>query len=53
MSVWFYDYAEFGAGWLVLFDGQNTYWDDDMNASSGYSIESLKANGRFVYIGEL
>jgi hypothetical protein len=41
---------------LVLWDGENTYWSEEMIPSGGYTklgyINKL-INSRFTYIGEL
>lgn len=61
MTLWFYSFYSrkplLWDGWLVLFDGENTYWHDGMMPSSGY--EKLKTKkkyetqcGTFFYIGE-
>ncbi len=61
MSVWFYNFKSknprLWEGWIVLFDGENTYWSEEMKPSCGYV--GLKAKtfvasaGIFYYIGEL
>jgi hypothetical protein len=41
---------------LVLWDGENTYWTEEMKPSDGYKNihkYSRMINARFVYIGEL
>lgn len=42
---------------LILWDGQYTYWDDDMRPSTGYTKIRFKWCSepmacRFVYVGE-
>lgn len=59
MSVWFYQYGESDWGNLVLFDGENTYWNSDMTPSSGYSRKGKELYMNkyyrcgFTYLGEL
>lgn len=56
MSVWFY--PKLGEG-LVLFDGEATYWTDDMIPSRGYFRKGKKLYlykchlTDLIYIGEL
>ena len=43
---------------LVLFDGENTYWSDEMRPSGGYFKETIDkyrpdSKSQFFYIGEL
>lgn len=58
MKVLIYEFAGSNNSWIVLWDGESTYWNGKMKPSSGY--KNLKLNkvcqvtkGRFVYIGEL
>lgn len=60
MSVWFYTYKSrkrlLWDGWIVLFDGSNTYWTEEMRPSGGYSESKLKRGsdfGVFIRLGEL
>lgn len=57
MSVWLYDHERCGWLWqLILFDGENTYWIDEMKPSGGYSKKKLlddHIEGSLFYIGEL
>ena len=40
--------------WLVLWDGENTYWTDEMKGSGVYNgtLEEMEAEG-FTLVGEL
>lgn len=41
---------------IVLWDGLNTYWTEEMKPSSGYAkihFNKWRNNSRFVFIGEL
>ncbi len=60
MSVWLY-YSP-NCDWLaqlVLFDGENTYWSDNMRPSNGYTESRLRNSyrrrgvGYFKKIGNL
>jgi hypothetical protein len=58
MSVFYYNPSpkRVWDGWIVLWDGENTYWTEEMKPSGGYSVrpDKRKPNGRsFYYIGEL
>lgn len=60
MSVWFYTIngeAINWDGWIVLFDGENTYWSEEMRPSVGHPKlrykTTYKGLGVFTYIGEL
>lgn len=57
MKVFYYNlsHKEFWDGWIVLWDGKNTYWHDGMIASNGYEKrpDKRKGCGFFYYIGEL
>ncbi len=58
MSIWFWtipwtDDPLLWDGWVVLHDGQNTYWDDEMRPSGGYTSKSRMKRQGFIYIGEL
>lgn len=59
MSIWFY-LAKFSNDMhfdrFILFDGENTYWIDEMKPSRNYTLAMLKkgsAFGKFIYMGEL
>ncbi|RJP50496.1 MAG: hypothetical protein C4586_05795 [Anaerolineaceae bacterium] len=48
MEVWLYGPERCDWLWqVILFDGRNTYWTDEMIPSSGYSRRRLKSMGRF------
>ena len=57
MSVWYWTVTWtkdplLWDGNIVLFDGHNTYWDDEMKPSPGYTRGQLIRRG-FIYIGEV
>lgn len=55
---WSYGYRSsklwFDSSYIVLWDGKNTYWCDEMYASSGYkmSLKDMKRRG-YVLVGVL
>lgn len=58
MDIWLYESK--GNHWdqLVLFDGENTYWSEEMQPSGGYTKKRLNkicpiTGGRFTKVGEL
>jgi hypothetical protein len=54
MSVWIYKGQECVWLWqVVLFDGENTYWTDEMQASPGYTLNGMNTCGAFEYVCEL
>lgn len=38
MTVWLYQMSKNDSGNIVLFDGQNTFWNDEMLPSGGYDM---------------
>ena len=58
MKVFYYNFnhTDIFEGWIVLWDGENTYWTEEMEPSSGYKYRPDKRKrlvGFFKYIGEL
>ena len=58
LSVWVWIREDSDEMRLVLFDGENTYWTDQMRPSSGYSVRSLReccrvTRSKFFKMGEL
>lgn len=49
MSIWLYESTTDGPDQLILWDGENTYWSEEMWPSAGYTCDTM----RFVYVGEL
>lgn len=57
MEVWLWEMTECFFE-LVLFDGENTYWTEEMKPSAGYARRKLGVicpvtRGRFTYVGKL
>lgn len=60
MSIWLYFFKHskqnIWDGWIVLFDGENTYWTPEMIPSVNYKLKGssyASSIGQFNYIGEL
>lgn len=57
MKVFYYNLSRKNIwdGWIVLWDGENTYWTEEMKPSCGYNKRPDKSckTGFFFYVGEL